>query len=227
MKLLATTLNSLDVDTVKPTRTQSRSHTKACRLHSSVRNHAAYSHYHKGVAPFPANKIPPYAILSHTWDNIKPSFQDVSRSGIAGGSKIDKCCVQAKLDGWEYVWIDTCCINKESNAELSEAINSMFNWYKQSGVCYVYLNDVCLQNKSGMSQARWSERGWTLQELLAPSAIIFFDKNWLELGTKWTLREEITLATRISKEYLWDQRFASVAAKKSWASRRTTSLLED
>ena len=179
------------------------------------------------ICQFPANRIPPYAILSHTWDDTEPSFQDVSKSGIVEGSKIDKCCVQAALDGWQYVWIDNCCINKENSAELSEAINSMFSWYKNSAICYVYIKDVCYQNKRDFSTARWFERGWTLQELLAPPAIIFFDRKWIELGTKWSLREELTHAARISEEHLWDPTSASVAARMSWASWRKTSLPED
>ena len=176
---------------------------------------------------FPANKIPPYAILSHTWDDTEPSFQDVRTLGTAHGSKIDKCCARAASDGWEYFWIDTCCINKESSAELSEAINSMLNWYKKSAICYIYLSDICKDAESDISAARWFGRGWTLQELLAPPFIIFSDKEWSELGTKWGLREKITCATRILEKHLWDPTSASVAAKMSWASKRRTSLPED
>ena len=176
---------------------------------------------------FPANKIPPYVILSHTWDDTEPSFQDVSTLGTAQGSKIDMCCARAALDGWEYVWIDTCCINKDSSAELSEAINTMFNWYKKSAICYVYLSDIGKNGKPDLSAARWFERGWTLQELLAPPSIIFFDREWSKLGTKWSLREKIIRATRISEEHLWDPTSASVAAKMSWASKRMTLLPED
>lgn len=169
----------------------------------------------KEICQFPANRIPPYAILSHTWDDIESSFQDVSKSGIVEGSKIDRCCVQGVLDGWQYVWIDTCCINKETSAELSEAIHSMFNWYKNSTICYVFLEDVCYRNKRDFSIARWFEGGWTLQELLVPPSIIFFDREWIELGTKWSLREELTRATKISEEHLWDPAGASVAARMS------------
>ena len=179
------------------------------------------------ICQFPANRIPPYAILSHTWDDTEPSFQDVSRSGVVEGSKIDKCCIQAVLDGWQYVWIDNCCINKESSTELSEAINSMFKWYKESAICYIYMKDVYHQNRFDFSTARWFERGWTLQELLAPSAIMFFDREWIEIGTKWRLREELTRATRISEKHLWDPTGASIAVGMSWASRRKTTLPED
>ena len=55
----------------------------------------------------------------------------------------------------------------------------------------------------------------------------FFDRSWSELGTKWSLRQEIIETTRISEEHLWNPTGASVAARMSWASRRKTSLPED
>ena len=58
------------------------------------------------------------------------------------GEKIRRCCEIAERDGYEWIWIDSCCIDKTSSTELSEAINSMFNWYALSEVCYVYLEDV-------------------------------------------------------------------------------------
>ena len=62
-----------------------------------------------------------------------------------------------------YVWVDTCCINKESSAELSEAINSMFKWYKDSNHCVAFLSDV--SGPGEIAKGRWFTRGWTLQEL--------------------------------------------------------------
>lgn len=126
---------------------------------------------------------PPYAILSHTWGTEEVSFQDFER-GFGkhkfGYKKIVACCRQAVEDELDWVWIDTCCIDKSSSAELSEAINSMFRWYSEAQVCYVYLVDVRgdsagsskLQNE--FRRSRWFTRGWTLQELLAPRKLIFF-----------------------------------------------------
>src|ERR1700761_3283791 len=93
--------------------------------------------------------IPKYAILSHTWgkkgDEVffeeMRGFQWCLKSK-EGYKKIEYTCAQALRDNIFYVWIDTCCINKRSSAELSEAINSMFQWYKNAEVCYVYLSDV-------------------------------------------------------------------------------------
>src|ERR1700738_366061 len=88
--------------------------------------------------------IPPYAILSHTWDEGEVSFQEwQSGDGNlkAGYDKVRRCCQMAASDGFPYVWVDTCCIDKTSSSELSEAINSMYSWYRLSEVCYVYLAD--------------------------------------------------------------------------------------
>lgn len=138
--------------------------------------------------------IPKYAILSHTWG---PSSEEVlfhemqnSLSDIRikkGFRKIGLCAEQAKRDKLQYCWVDTCCIDKSSSAELSEAINSMFAWYRNSTVCYIYLDDVVHQEGSNgrddsFKNARWFARGWTLQELMAPRVCRFYDVNWTVIG---------------------------------------------
>src|ERR1700712_1769807 len=88
--------------------------------------------------------IPRYAILSHRWETEEVYFQDLQAGRameMKGYSKVKGCCAQAALDGWAYAWADSCCIDKTSSAELSEAINSMFQWYQNSQVCYVYMSD--------------------------------------------------------------------------------------
>ena len=105
-----------------------------------------------------------------------------------GYEKIRRCCSVAKANGFEYVWIDTCCIDKTSSVELSEAINSMYRWYQESMVCYAYLADVssssisCKNEKSEFIESKWFTRGWTLQELIAPSVVIFLNRKWQEIG---------------------------------------------
>src|SRR5688500_3931841 len=90
--------------------------------------------------------IPPFAILSHTWGEGEVSFEeaaslpDTKASGAAfslGGQKIISFCDLALSDGWDWAWVDTCCIDKTSSSELSEAINSMFRWYAEASICYV------------------------------------------------------------------------------------------
>jgi len=190
---------------------------------------------------FVGKNIPPYAILSHTWgpDNEEVSFQDITTGKFEsrgdGTRKLMGCCLQAKRDGFAYAWIDTCCINKDSSTELSEAINSMFRWYAKAGMCYAYLADVSPGNdhrdgSSGFFASRWFRRGWTLQELLAPEEVRFFDSDWGLIGTKEDYSHEIELITGISRHFLlaWDDfHQASVAQRMSWAACRETTRIED
>ena len=146
-------------------------------------------------------------------------------------SKVKQSCRQAKQDGYQYVWIDTCCINKESSAELQEAINSMFRWYQKAGICYAYLSDVEGMGHS-FQESEWFRRGWTLQELLASGEVFFFDRQWGCLGNKRDLAPVIGKITKIDKHYL-QRSFASIGNKPrhyqmmSWAASRKTSRVED
>jgi len=202
------------------------------------------------------DSIPPYAILSHTWGQDEVTYQDMSVSGAkekAGYAKIGHCCSQAAEDGFEWTWIDTydflvmpetgnaktanlyrCCIDKSSSAELSEAINSMFRWYQNAGVCYAYLADVSKdfhpRNKSSeFSKSRWFTRGWTLQELIAPSRVIFYSRDWHALGMKDQLSDLVMKITGIDLEVLRGQDlvFSSISKRMSWAAHRKTSRIED
>ncbi|KAH7174390.1 heterokaryon incompatibility protein-domain-containing protein [Fusarium flagelliforme] len=158
--------------------------------------------------------IPVYAILSHTWGDEEVSFVDwqdnlaITRTK-AGFHKIERSCHQARADGYDYLWCDTNCIDKRSSSELSEAINSMFNWYKNSAVCYAHLSDVSPGDLSSFSNSLWFTRGWTLQELLAPSEEIF----------DITKIEEADMRSGIHK--------ASISKRMSWVSHRQTSRPED
>lgn len=198
---------------------------------------------------FYGDKIPEYGILSHTWENEEVSFQDLQtqeQSWLvtrAGYQKIKGCCALAVSQGLEYVWIDTCCIDKTSSAELTEAINSMFMWYEESKICWAYLADVYLstfampneavdgylreRNKHEFCSSRWYQRGWTLQELLAPEEVEFFNSEWAFLGTKSSLLSMISQATYIDRAHLVNHSNASVATKMSWASNRETTKVED
>ncbi|KAL8866555.1 MAG: hypothetical protein Q9174_006233, partial [Haloplaca sp. 1 TL-2023] len=184
---------------------------------------------------FSEKDIPPYAILSHTWGKDEVTFQDVNKPGVQeqeGYAKITGCCTVALADGWDYIWIDTCCINKSSSTELSEAINSMYRWYKDAQVCYVYMVDVVKFEDTTMQEisfqrSRWFTRGWTLQELLAPMTVIFCDRDWESIGTKRSLYRQISIATGIHGTFLDSQVGASVATQMSWAANRETSRTED
>ncbi|KAF2963944.1 hypothetical protein GQX73_g9620 [Xylaria multiplex] len=188
------------------------------------------------------DQTPPYAILSHTWGEDEVSFRDwhhEPRPEVQkkqGYRKIDYCCKQAIAEGLEWIWVDTCCIDKSSSSELSEAINSMFQWYAKAVVCYVYLIDVAYTEnateeeiKSSLENSRWVSRGWTLQELIAPSHVVFYSKDWKNCGTRSELSTTLEAITRIDEPYLNGRplEHASVAQRMSWASRRTTSRTED
>lgn len=176
-------------------------------------------------------EIPDYAILSHTWTKREVSLQmlgDPKSKVLPGYSKIERCCELALSEGWKYAWIDTCCIDKTSSADLSEAINAMYGWYEKSQVCYVYLADVTAATFDEVFRfSRWFFRGWTLQELLAPRTVVFYGSNWEELGTKWSLRDEISRATGITYHQMIDHKRVNVATKMSWAALRKTTRIED
>jgi len=188
-------------------------------------------------------KTPPYAILSHTWGDEGEEVQYhhlMSRDAqhhIQKSAKLQGLCEHARSNNQRYVWVDSCCINQTSSAELTEAINSMFRWYKEAEVCYTYIADVTVADGDNESQvhaklerSRWFTRGWTLQELLAPEKLHFFDSKWRFLGTKGTLCDVVESATGISHEYLQCNRpisTASVGQRMSWAARRVTTKDED
>lgn len=179
----------------------------------------------------------PYAILSHTWETDEVTFADFSGKqpeeyeNKAGFDKIRRTCLQAKEDGFKYAWVDTCCINKDSSAELSEAINSMYMWYNKAAVCYAYITDFQRPHDiTKLRGCRWFSRGWTLQELLAPGKIIFYGEEWTLIGTKGTMLETLQQVTGVPAEILSATKAldtVSVAARMSWAAYRETTRVED
>lgn len=134
----------------------------------------------------------------------------------------------------EFSRTDTCCIDKNSSAELSESINSMYRWYQRAERCYAYLADVPsdedprIENSCFM-RSRWFTRGWTLQELIAPLDLVIFARDWRVIGTKLSLQGTIAAITGIDKAVLVDGnlRRMSIARKMSWASKRETTRVED
>lgn len=195
---------------------------------------------------FTDDQIPPYAILSHTWADEEITYDDLSRRHSArekqGWDKIEKSCALAKSLDLEFIWIDTCCIDKSSSAELSEAINSMFRWYENARLCIAFLSDWdaaadTLDSKVFRS-SRWFTRGWTLQELIAPPEVIFYDRHWEKQFTRDSLKDLIHDITGIPKSILeaatdgdrqCRQRLdeISVAQRMSWAAKRSTTRTED
>ncbi|KAF4337494.1 beta transducin [Fusarium beomiforme] len=181
----------------------------------------------------------PYAILSHTWGDDEVTFEDMMQGrgkDKKGYTKVVKTCELAKQRGLNYAWLDTCCIDKRSSAELAEAINSMFRWYKFSGVCFAYLEDLEPHHEDGedkldgLSDCRWFTRGWTLQELIAPPNLRFFDAMWNHRGSKAKLQGRISDITGIDREVLRNTATLEtipVAKRMSWAANRKTTRIED
>ncbi|KAH6647910.1 heterokaryon incompatibility protein-domain-containing protein [Truncatella angustata] len=179
---------------------------------------------------------PRYAILSHTWGNDEVSYQDMI--GYHKRKQIRNCAQVACGKGINYVWIDTCCIDKSSSSELQEAINSMFCWYTNASLCCTYLADVeqsirCSETAAaenpGFRCSRWFKRGWTLQELLAPSMDIFFNRTWGEIGTRDTLSEVISDITAIERRYLkgYVAIHAPISQRMLWLSGCETTRKDD
>jgi hypothetical protein len=196
-------------------------------------------------------KHPPYAILSHRWgdDDDEVSFQQwcddhAKISHKSGYVKISKACEMARGGELEYLWVDTCCIDKSSSAELSEAINSMFGFYARARVCYAYLQDVLGSSDIDpdldmdaiqvfhLPHSNWFTRGWTLQELLAPKELVFFTSTWSIIGTKNELSSTISEVTGIPVELFGGEEDVSIhgfdiATRMSWVANRVTTRIED
>ncbi|KIO03768.1 hypothetical protein M404DRAFT_144947, partial [Pisolithus tinctorius Marx 270] len=178
-----------------------------------------------------------YCILSHRWIsghevdyeqmmNLAKLDNAYEILNLHGYQKILKACDVA--DGHlEYLWADTCCIDKRSSSELSEAINSMFRWYKNSTQCYTYLHDT---SDFPTEADSWFSRGWTLQELIAPADLRFFNRDWKEIGDKRNRATELEKITRVPARALMDGLSSyspSFAEVMSWAAERRTTLAED
>jgi hypothetical protein len=189
--------------------------------------------------------LPKYSILSHRWlpdSSQEVSFEDLTVDGLKytkklGFAKLQYCQQQSILDRSPYFWVDTCCIFKSSSAELSEAINSMYRWYQNAEICYVYIWDVSVDDPpsnsyptvSTFEKSDWFLRGWTLQELIAPKRVVFYSKEWKRIGTRSELSAQISKITGINRSALErnDINLYSIADRMSWASSRTTSRIED
>lgn len=176
-------------------------------------------------------RLPSYAILSHRWTDDEPTFQDITngtRKDSKGYAKLLFCARQAQEDGLIYFWVDTVCIDKSSSAELAESLNSMFRWYREAARCYVLMSDVTEMERD-FDRSEWFRRGWTLQELLAPRNVEFFNKNGRLLGTKKKLEVRIKRITGIPSTALQGQALSkySVGARLSWMRKRETTIQED
>ena len=193
-------------------------------------------------AEFYDSDIPHYAILSHRWGSDEVSYSDFvacQNKDTAGYVKIIEACeLAADYYDYDWIWIDTCCINKDSSTEVSEAINTMYRWYRNAELCLAYLSDVSSKPEGSTYEAfllefqnsEWFTRGWTLQELLAPPEVIFVSNQWQPIGTRNGYATVISKITNIDYDAILHQSSPekwSIASRMSWASRRRTSRVED
>lgn len=189
-----------------------------------------------------------YAILSHRWGAVKDEvlFEDMDNlsafkkeSGMkeAGMKKLEECCRIAREHDIRWVWMDTCCVDKKSSAELSESMNSMFNYYKHAKLCIAYLRDVKAETvyeplfHSEFRKSEWFTRSWTLQELIAPGpeALTFYNHAWKKLAKKDHLIDFISEITGIDDEALIGEDISqfSIAERMAWAAHRKATRQED
>lgn len=178
--------------------------------------------------------IPPYAILSHRGGSEELNFKDVLKKRadkkLKGYQKLLGACRTTADRGIKYLWIDTCCIGKKSSAELSEAINSMYTWYEKANVCFAYLEDIRSLADAPFTQSVWFERAWTLQELIAPRWVEFYNAHWKLIGEKVSQAEAIQARTGIPHDILSKTAKLSdycIAERMSWASDRQATRTED
>ena len=202
------------------------------------------------VLDFCDDEVTEYAILSHRWIGQEVDYDEIVELAKMGKEKRDEIrqrdgyrkildsCEQAKKDGYEWLWVDTCCVDKRSSAELSEAINSMYRWYENAQICYTYLHDVLDSSfpvepdneKYANGWPEWFSRGWTLQEMIAPSNVQFFNKKWQAIGDKRSLACTLKTITGVPEHILTDGFYGDrpcVAQIISWAANRATTRVED
>ncbi|KAL4069896.1 hypothetical protein V8B97DRAFT_2049062 [Scleroderma yunnanense] len=202
------------------------------------------------VFEFHPNETTAYTILSHWWNEqevnydemvelVKTEENDEIRQRF-GYKVILGSCEQAKRDGCKWLWVDICCIDKCSSADLSEVINSTYRWYEKSRVCYAYLHDV---RGSSLPVDCWGDRvttmdGWVrtrclvslTHKMIAPNNVQFFNNDWQPIGNKRTFSYILSRITRVPQHILrygLSSNSPCVVQIMLWAANRTTTRVED
>ncbi|KAK7443543.1 hypothetical protein VKT23_015716 [Stygiomarasmius scandens] len=194
-----------------------------------------------------AEIIPSYAILSHRWvQGEEVLYAEFLQSQDGGGKfskpkegyrKIEAACRQAREDGIRFIWIDTCCVEQGNHVDVAANITSMYGYYQNAKVCYVYLADIekhdmfNKEDRLGIHQrSEWLYRGWTLQELIAPRTVVFFNKHWERIGDKYKLREKLYEVTAVPSLVLSGKQpvqNVDVLTRMSWSFSRRTTKIQD
>lgn len=204
--------------------------------------------------------VPPYLIASHRWQQDEATYKDVLKKRnkhTKGYKKIESFCQLAASKkirdtiSCDWIWIDTCCIDKDSSADVSEAVNSMWMYYRQAVCCLAWLPDIYSMLGTErlvmreFEKSEWFKRGWTLQELIAPRMVVFLKADWAVVGHKYTLAIEpskvslefgpalnecISRVTNIESQILCNPEACdriTVAERLEWAGHRITTKPED
>ncbi|KAK7999489.1 heterokaryon incompatibility protein-domain-containing protein [Apiospora arundinis] len=185
--------------------------------------------------------LPQYAILSHTWISPKDeiTYQDFKqrKSDIEndifkqkGWAKLRKYCDRAARDGWEWAWMDTCCIDKTNPADTQEAINAMFRWYQRAGICYAYLDDVDINSDTSYPVPE----GCDLDDIAGHDNVAdprsdshkalresLINSKWFTRG--WTLQELLAPPYLVFVDRAWRR----IGTRESWSDEiREASRIE-
>ncbi|KAI6120017.1 hypothetical protein EDD16DRAFT_1578869 [Pisolithus croceorrhizus] len=182
-----------------------------------------------------------YATLSHRWGKGEPSLRDIEGRNIYSMpftralGKLQAFCAVALKQDYSWAWSDTCCIDKHNDNEVQETILSMFSWYRQSALTIIHLCDVA--DTDSFVNSEWFNRGWTLQELLAPRTILFYTRDWSlykniassNHKTDAVVLEELETATGIESRFLtnFSPGMDNARLRLQWASMRRTTRPED
>ncbi|KAG2140532.1 uncharacterized protein EDB93DRAFT_1297267 [Suillus bovinus] len=185
-----------------------------------------------------------YVMLSHRWEGTEPLLYDIQgkviyeSDSVGGIAKLQSFCKIARDKGYHWAWIDTCCIDQTNNVEVQQSVNSMFIWYRHSALTIIYLSDVPPSSPPGaLASSAWNTRGWTVQEFLASTFVLFYHRDWsLYLDDRSpnhkdsiAIMQEMGHATGIDAQALIAFRpgMRDARGKLQWVSARVTTWQED
>jgi len=184
-----------------------------------------------------------YVMLSHRWGENEPLLHDIQdkvvyKLNAASVMKLQSFCKLARHAGYQWAWVDTCCIDQNNHVELQKSLNSTFVWFRHSALTIVYLSDVPPSAKYGaLAKSEWNTRGWTVPEFLASKAIRFYQKDWTLYLDDYSpnhkesveIMDELEDATGIGARALvaFQPGMRDAREKLRWVSMRVTTVPED
>ncbi|KAF8554888.1 hypothetical protein OG21DRAFT_1496708 [Imleria badia] len=188
-----------------------------------------------------------WIMFSHTWEGKEPTFKDVHLVDSVWeldesplNKKLRQFCTTAREDGYRWAWSDTCCIDKDTSAILSQSLISMYTWYEKAAETLVYLADVLSSAELGdlaLTESRWMTRAWTLQELLASKVVRFYNRDWkLYLNDKQAnhkespaIKQELAMGMGVAPETItsFQPEDLGVREKLRLSSTRDATVEED